>query len=90
MIKAFYAIVVSAIAAGCFVAFPALSQQVHATPPAPTVAVERIVAPVATTCGQSAWPYLDAACLKNAGGPASAPHEVRFVSADHTASSTER
>jgi hypothetical protein len=83
MIKAIYAITVSAIAAGCFVAFPILSQQVHANPPAPAVAVEHIAAaPRAGNCGQDAWPYIDAACLRNASEPAVAPREVRFVSAD--------
>jgi hypothetical protein len=34
MIKIFYAVAVSAIAAACFVALPTLSQQVRANPPA--------------------------------------------------------
>jgi hypothetical protein len=91
MIKVLYTVIVSAIAAGCVVAFPILSQQVHANPPAAAVAVERVAAPArAGNCGQDAWPYIDAACLHNAGGPANAPREVRFVSADHIVSPVSR
>jgi hypothetical protein len=87
MIKTFYAIVVSAIAAGCVVAFPVLSQQVRATPPAPVLAPAAAEAPVAVmTCGQNAWPYLDAACLRHAGGLTEA-RDVRLVAADRTRAS---
>jgi hypothetical protein len=91
MIKIFYAVSVSAIAAACFVAFPTLSQQVRANPPAQAVQTDRIEAhPAVTTCGQNAWPYLDAACLRNAGGPVIQSHEVRLASADRFVSSTGR
>ncbi len=91
MIKIFYAVAVSAVAAACFVAFPTLSQQVHANPPAQAVQADRGGPyPAVTTCGQNAWPYLDAACLRNAGGPVVQPRDVRLVSADRFASSTGR
>jgi hypothetical protein len=85
MIKVFYAVVVSAIAAGGFVAFPVLSAQVHATPP---VATERVAmaAPVAV-CGQNAWPYLDAACLRTPS-PAFQSRGVRLIAADRFVSAT--
>jgi hypothetical protein len=74
---------VSAIAAGCFGAFPILSQQVHATPPAPLLAPAAVEAPEAvTTCGQNAWPYLDAVCLRSTGGESSQARDVRLVAAD--------
>jgi hypothetical protein len=83
MIKTFYAIVVSAIAAGCFVAFPILSQQVRATPPAQVFAPAAIETPaVVALCGQTAWPYLDAACLRNAGSESLQTRDVRLVAAD--------
>ena len=83
MIKAFYAIIVSAIAAGCFVAFPILSQQVRATPPAQVLAPAAVEVPaVLTTCGQNAWPYLDAACLRKADGESLLARDVRLVAAD--------
>ncbi len=91
MIKIFYAIAVSAVAAACIVAFPTLSQQVRANPPMQAVKADSIDSrPAVTTCGQNAWPYLDAACLRNAGGPLVQPHEVRLVSADRFVSSTGR
>jgi hypothetical protein len=91
MIKIFYAVAASAVAAACIVAFPTLSQQVRANPPAQAIAAERIEArPAVTTCGQNAWPYLDTACLRNAGGPIVQTHEVRLVSADRFESSTGR
>jgi hypothetical protein len=91
MIKAFYAIAVSAIAAACFVALPTLSQQVHANPPAQIAQAGGIqVRPAVATCGQNAWPYLDAACLRNASGTLVQDREIRLVSADRFASSTGR
>jgi hypothetical protein len=82
MIKAFYAIIVSAIAAGCVVAFPIL-QQVRATAPVQVLAPAPVATPeAATSCGQNAWPYLDAACLRNAGGAPSQTRDVRLVAAD--------
>jgi len=83
MIKTFYAIVVSAIAAGCFVAFPILSQQVRATPPAPMLAPAAVEAPtVVTICGQNAWPYLDAACVRSTGSESFQTRDVRLVATD--------
>jgi hypothetical protein len=91
MIKIFYAIAVSAIAAACFVAFPSLSQQVHATPPAQAVTVDHTAIRTASvSCGQNAWPYIDAACLRNASGSTLQTHEVRLVSADRFESATGR
>jgi len=91
MIKIFYAVAVSAIAAACFVALPTLSQQVRANPPAQAVLANPVDArPAPTTCGQNAWPYLDAGCLRSAGGMLVQPHDVRLVSADRVVSSTGR
>jgi len=82
MIKAFYAVIVSAIAAGCFVAFPNLLEQVRAMPPAPVVMADNVTSAVdAGPCGLTAWPYIEAACLRN-GGPIAASRDVRFVSSD--------
>jgi hypothetical protein len=81
MIKIFYAVAVSAIAAACFVALPTLSQQVRANPPLQAAQAGQ-ADPAVTTCGQNAWPYLDAGCLRNAGGEFLQSHDVRLVSAD--------
>jgi hypothetical protein len=91
MIKIFYAVAVSAIAAACFVVFPTLSEQVHANPPAPIAqAAHSEIHQAVATCGQNAWPYLDSACLRNASQPLVQPREVRLVSADRFVSSTGR
>jgi hypothetical protein len=91
MIKIFYAVAVSAIAATCFVALPTLSQQVRANPPVQTVQAKVVDAhPAVASCGQNAWPYLNAGCLRDAGGALVQPHDVRLVSADRIVSSTGR
>jgi hypothetical protein len=94
MIKILYAVAVSAIAAACFVALPTVSQQVHATPSAqatkssladrfaPIEKPARATAAANAPCGQSAWPYIGAGCLRTAEGGALEPHVVRVVSAD--------
>ena len=90
MIKIFYAVAVSAIAAACFVALPTL-QQVRATPPVRAVQANPADAgPAVTTCGQNVWPYLDAGCLRSAGGMPVQSHDVRLISADRVVSSTGR
>jgi hypothetical protein len=91
MIKIFYAVAVSAIAAACFVAVPTLSQQVRANPPAPAVQAGPVAGRAAlASCGQNAWPYLDTDCLRNAGGTLVQAHDVRLVSTDRVVSSTGR
>ncbi len=88
MIKTVYAIAVAAIAAACFVAFPSLSPQVEASSPVPGAKADRAdLRPLGTECGQKAWPYFDAACLRDARYPLVQPHDVRFVSADRIAAS---
>ena len=81
MIKTVYAIAVAAIAAACFVAFPSLSPQVEASSPLPGAKADRAdVRPLGTECGQNAWPYFEASCLRDARNPLLQPHDVRFVS----------
>jgi hypothetical protein len=89
MIKIFYAVAVSAIAAACFVALPTLSQQVRANPPT-QVSEPADLHPAVAACGQNAWPYLDAGCLRQAGGTLAQPRDVRLVSSDRVVSSTGR
>jgi len=84
MIKTVYAIAVAAIAAACFVAFPSLSFQVEANSSQLAAKGDRAdVRPLGTNCGQKAWPYFDAACLRDARNPLVTPPDVRVVSADH-------
>jgi hypothetical protein len=83
MIKTVYAIAVAAIAAACFVAFPSLSPQVEASAPVLGAKADRAdLRPLGTECGQKAWPYFDAACLRDARYPLVQPRDVRIVSAD--------
>jgi hypothetical protein len=83
MIKTLYAVTTAAFAAGCFVAFPSLSGQVHATPPAIGAKGDRAdLRPLGIDCGQNTWPYFDAACTRDAGNPLKQPRAVRFVFAD--------
>ncbi len=87
MIKTVYAIAVAAIAAACFVAFPSLSFQVEASSSALGAKGDRAdVRPLGTDCGQNAWPYFDAACVRDTRNPLVTPHDVRFVFADRASS----
>jgi hypothetical protein len=58
MIKIFYAVAVSAIAAACFVALPTLSQQVRANPPAQAVLANPVDARPAPTTSAGRTPGL--------------------------------
>jgi hypothetical protein len=85
MIKTVYAIAVAAIAAACFVAFPSLSYQVEASSSVLAAKGDRAdVRPLGRECGQKAWPYFDAACMRDARNPLVTPRDVRFVTTDHT------
>jgi len=84
MIKTAYAIAISAIAAFLFVAFPSLSPQVGARAPVIGAKGDRAdIRPLGVECGQRAWPYYDAACMRDARMPLlTQPRDVRMVAAD--------
>jgi hypothetical protein len=83
MLKTVYAIAVAAVAAACFVAFPSLSFQVQARSWALGAKGDRAdMRPLGTDCGQKAWPYFDAACLRDGRNPLVTPHQARLVMAD--------
>lgn len=80
MIKTVYAVTVAAIVAACFVAFPSLSYSVQARSPVPGAKSDRAdIRPLGADCSQNAWPYFEAACLRDAGHPLVAPRQVRFI-----------
>ena len=80
MIKTGYAIAVAAIVAACFVAFPSLSFQVQASSPIPGAKGDRAdIRPLGTDCSQNAWPYYEAACLRDASHPLAQPRQARIV-----------
>ena len=89
MIRTASAIAVSAIAAFLFVAFPSLSPQVGAS--APMSGTKGLgakgdradIRPLGVECGQKAWPYFDAACMRDARIPLlTQPHDVRTITTD--------
>jgi hypothetical protein len=82
MIKTVYAIAVAAIVAACFVAFPSLSLSVQASSPIPGAKGDRAdMRPLGTDCSQNAWPYYEAACLRDASRPLAQPQQVRIITA---------
>lgn len=85
MINTTYAIAVSAIAAALFVAFPSLSPQVGAVAPIAGAKGDRAdIRPLGVDCGEKAWPYFDAACMRDPRIPLAQPRDVRVIAADGT------
>jgi hypothetical protein len=91
MIKTFYAVAAAAIAAACFVGFPSLAFQVQAGSPVPGAKGDRAdVRPAGMDCSQNAWPYFEAACLRDGRNPMAEARPVRVVTADHLADAASR
>jgi hypothetical protein len=86
MIKTAYSIAVSAIAAFLFVAFPSLSPQFGASAPVVGAKGDRAdIRPLGVDCGEKAWPYFDAACMRDARITLlTQPRDVRIIGADRT------
>jgi hypothetical protein len=75
-----YAIVAAAIIAACFVLAPSLTPQVEASAPSATGKADRAdTRPLAADCSEKTWPYVEAACLRDARNPQGLAREVRFV-----------
>jgi hypothetical protein len=86
MLRTVYAVAAAAIVAAAFVTFLSFSLQVEANAHVPGAKGDRADArPLATTCSQNAWPYFEAACLRDTRKPLGAAREVRFVSTDRLA-----
>jgi len=80
MIKTVYAVAVAAIAAACFVGFASLSMRVEADARVPGTKADRAdVRPLGVDCSQKAWPYFEAACLRNTQSLLSQPRDVRII-----------
>jgi len=83
MFKALYAIASAAIVAGAFVATLSISEQVEARGSVPGAKADRAdIRALGTKCSQNAWPYFEAACLRDARNPFGQASAVRVVSAD--------
>jgi hypothetical protein len=86
MLKAVYAVAAAAILAGSFVSTLSLSAQVEARGSVPSVKADRADArSLARDCSQNAWPYFEAACLRDTRNTFGQAREVRIVSANRLA-----
>ncbi|MGB7034768.1 MAG: hypothetical protein WBD71_04510 [Xanthobacteraceae bacterium] len=80
MIKTVYAIAVAAIVAACFVAFPSLSFSVQANAAVVAAKGDRAdIRPLGVDCSQNAWPYFEAACMRDVRHPLLEPRQARFI-----------
>jgi len=83
MLKALYAIGAAAVIAGAFVGTLSLTDAVEARNAAPGIKADRADArPLARDCSQNAWPYFEAACLRDTRHPFGEAQAVRIVSTD--------
>jgi len=83
MLKTIYAIAAAAIVAGAFVAFLSLAMQVQANAHVPDAKGDRADArPLAADCSQRAWPYFEAACLRDTRNPYGQARSVRIITAN--------
>ena len=83
MLKTIYAIVAAAIVAAAFITALSLADQVDARSSPPGAKADRADArPLAGQCSQNAWPYYEAACLRDARNPFGQAGEVRMISID--------
>ncbi len=82
MLKTIYAIVAAAIVAGAFVAALSLPAQVEARASVPGAKADRAdTRPLARDCSQNAWPYFEAACMRDTRNTFGKAREVRLISA---------
>jgi hypothetical protein len=86
MLKSVYAIAAAAIVAAAFITTLSLTQPVEARGTAPGAKADRAdLRPLARDCSQNAWPYFEAACLRDARNRYGEARQVRVVSSDHFA-----
>jgi hypothetical protein len=83
MLRTGYAIVAAAIVAAAFIAFLSLSMNLEANAHVPGAKGDRAdIRPLATNCSQHAWPYFEAACLRDPSKPFGQTRDVRLISTD--------
>jgi hypothetical protein len=83
MLRTIYAIAAAAIVAGAFVTAISIADRVDARGSTPGAKADRADSrPLAGTCSQNAWPYFEAACLRDTRNPFGQAHEARIVSSD--------
>ncbi|CAN0089234.1 unnamed protein product, partial [Phaeothamnion confervicola] len=83
--KAISAVVAAALVAGTMTILSGSSGQVSASAPLNSGKGDRLdIRAVSPDCKQQAWPYYDAACLKDRRQPMSQAKAVRVISTDRT------
>ncbi len=83
MIKTVYAIAAAAIVAASFIATLSLSAEVEARGSVAGAKADRAdTRALARECSQRAWPYYEAACLRDTRNSFGRVSDVRIVSAD--------
>lgn len=86
MLKSVYAIAAAAIVAAAFVTTLSLTQPVEARGSTPGAKADRAdLRPLGVDCSQNAWPYFEAACLRDARNSFGQARQVRIVSTDRFA-----
>ena len=83
MLRTIYVVGAAAIVAGAFVATLSLPAEVEARGSVPSAKADRAdTRPLARDCSQNAWPYFEAACLRDTRNAFSQAREARIVSTD--------
>jgi len=83
MLKIIYAVGAAAILAGAFIGTLALTDAVQARGSNPAIKADRAdLRPLGEACSQHAWPYYEAACLRDARNSFGVARPVRIVSTD--------
>jgi hypothetical protein len=85
MLKTFYAVIAAAVVAGAFVATMSISEEVEARGSVPGAKADRAdTRPLAGDCSLNAWPYFEAACLRDTRNSFSQARQVRLISTDRS------
>ena len=83
MLKSVYAIAAAAIVAAAFITTLSLTQPVEARgAPVGAKGDRADLRPLAADCSRNAWPYFEAACLRDARNPYGQARQVRIVATD--------
>jgi hypothetical protein len=82
MFKTISAIAVAAVIAAAIAVLPGFAPQADASTPTGVKGDRLDIRVAASACVQKAWPYQDAACLKDASKNAGRAQTVRLVSTD--------
>jgi hypothetical protein len=83
MFKAITATLFAALIIGATAIAPGVSRTIEPPAPQRSLKGDRLqVAPAGAACGQSAWPYYEADCLRGRTQAAAQPRKMRIVAVD--------